>query len=106
MKIETLLKEANDYFVGKILNNEYYVKEVKDNILTLIIDTKYEFTFWTLGYVFKIWTGTLLLSFSDDEEKKMTEKLRPFKEEYEREKNNKELAEYKRLKAKYELQEN
>ena len=106
MKIETLLKEANDYFISKILNKEYQVTEIEDCIITLIIDAKYEFRFWTLREVFENWEGILSLSFSDDEAKKITEELRPFKEEYEKMINDKELCEYKRLKAKYELQEN
>lgn len=45
--MEEQIQEIQDYFIDKILANDFVVTRVKKYTLSLMIDNKYEFTIWT-----------------------------------------------------------
>ena len=105
MNIETLLQEASTYFKGKILKKEYKIKEIREYIICLVVDEKYEFQFWTTSSTsFGFRYGHVALSFSKDEENQLTQPLFPFVEEHRKQLRDEEHQEYMRLKKKFEPQ--
>ena len=44
--METKIKEVQDYFKQKILNEEFEILEVTEHYVQIKIDNKYQFTIW------------------------------------------------------------
>jgi len=44
--METQIKQVNDYFVQKLMNQDFELTYITSALATVLIDAKYQFTFW------------------------------------------------------------
>lgn len=106
MKIEQKIKEVNDYFVEKIKNDLFEVKEISNCVITISVDGKI-FSLWISNGedYFSCYNGSpnfIELVFTRKDKKILHDKFRKIYIEYNRtiaiEKLEKELIELKSIK--------
>ena len=44
------IKEIQDYFKQKILNNEFEIKEIRPHVMEILVDREYRFSLWISNY--------------------------------------------------------
>ena len=75
--MKTKIKEVNDYFVQKIINKEYEIKELNDYTANIIVDN-FKFCIWmgnerqdTSCYSSPLWANFMLLHFTREQQEKI-----------------------------------
>lgn len=107
--MENKIKEVNDYFKNKVINNEYKVLFVDSFTIHIKIDELYIFALWiangkeVLGTKNCTFNSFMSLTFNKEEQKKAWVHIKKhINELYGKQKEEEEKREFERLKQKYE----
>ena len=112
MKIETMIGKLNTYFIDKIISNDFQLITADKFTAHIKVDEKYSFVIWIANERSNVKTcaqafvdNCMQLNFTEPQREQVYNTLmlqcKDIQDEAER---KKELAEYERLKAKFEPQ--